>query len=103
MPRSNFGGKKNFLQNFIFYHSFEFINFQPAGFHAFKEKSGPLLHPYIYSHIQHFRWQTFSMPEHGAKNPKDLVERIQTFLTFTIPLVGLTMTQVYRCDLVKVN
>ena len=36
-----------FLQNFIFFHPFESINFQPAGFLAFKEKSGPLLQPYI--------------------------------------------------------
>jgi hypothetical protein len=35
-----------FLQNFIFFHPFESINFQPAGFLAFKEKSGPLLQPY---------------------------------------------------------
>ena len=47
MPRSKFGGKKSFLQNFIFYHPYESINFQPAGFLAFKEKSGPLLHPYL--------------------------------------------------------
>ena len=46
MPRSNFGGKKNFLQNFILFHPFESINFQPAGFLALKEKSGPLLQPY---------------------------------------------------------
>ena len=31
MPRSNFGGKKLFLQNFIFFHPFESINFQTAG------------------------------------------------------------------------
>jgi hypothetical protein len=37
---------KNFLQNFIFSHPYESINFQPAGFLAFKEKSGgPLLPP----------------------------------------------------------
>ena len=47
LPRSNFGGKKIFLQNFIFFHPFESINFQPAGFLAFKEKSGPLLQPHI--------------------------------------------------------
>ena len=47
MPRSNFGGKKIFLQNFIFFNPFESINFQPAGFLAFKEKSGPLLQPYF--------------------------------------------------------
>jgi hypothetical protein len=35
-------------ENFIFFHPFEFINFQPAGFLAFKEKSGPLFHPYWY-------------------------------------------------------
>ena len=29
--RSNLGGKIFFLQNFIFYHPFESINFQPAG------------------------------------------------------------------------
>jgi hypothetical protein len=34
------------FQNFIFFHPFESINFQPAGFLAFKEKSVPLLHPY---------------------------------------------------------
>ena len=38
--------EKNFSSNFIFFHPFESINFQPAGFLAFKEKSGPLLHPY---------------------------------------------------------
>ena len=32
-------------KNFISFHSFESINFQPAGFLAFKEKSGPLLQP----------------------------------------------------------
>ena len=37
--------KQFFLQNFIFFHPFESINFQPAGFLAFKEKSGPLLQP----------------------------------------------------------
>ena len=47
MPQSNFGGKKTFLQNFIFYHPYESMNFQPAGFLAFKEKSGSLLHPYF--------------------------------------------------------
>ena len=31
LPRSNFGGKKNFLENFIFYHPYESINFQPVG------------------------------------------------------------------------
>ena len=41
-----FWQKKKFLQNFIFYHSYESINLRPAGFLAFKEKSGPLLHPY---------------------------------------------------------
>ena len=30
-PRSNFGGKKNFPLNFLFYHPYESINFQPAG------------------------------------------------------------------------
>jgi hypothetical protein len=40
-----FWREKNFLQNFIFFHPFESINFQPAGFLAFKEKSGPLLQP----------------------------------------------------------
>ena len=44
-PEVILAGKK-FLQNFIFFHPFESINFQPAGFLAFKEKSGPLLHPY---------------------------------------------------------
>ena len=42
-----FWKKKNFLQNFIFLRPFESINFQPAGFLAFKEKSGPLLQPYL--------------------------------------------------------
>ena len=41
---SNFGGEKNLLQNFLFFYPFESINLQPAGFLAFKEKSGPLLH-----------------------------------------------------------
>ena len=45
LPRSNFGGKKKFLHNSIFYHPYESINFQPTGFLAFKEKSGPLLPP----------------------------------------------------------
>ena len=31
MPESNFGEKKLFLQNFISFHPFESINFQPAG------------------------------------------------------------------------
>ena len=43
-----FWRKKKFLQNFLFFHPFESINFQPAGFLAFKEKIGPLLHPYLY-------------------------------------------------------
>ena len=41
---------KQFWRNFfffIFFHPFESINFQPAGFLAFKEKSGPLLQPYF--------------------------------------------------------
>ena len=42
-----FWQKKIFHQNCIFFHPFESINFQPAGFLAFKEKSGPLLHPYL--------------------------------------------------------
>jgi hypothetical protein len=46
LKMAKFGGKK-FLKNFIFYHPFESINFQPAGFLAFKEKSGPLLQPYL--------------------------------------------------------
>jgi len=33
------------LQNLVFFHPPESINFQPAGFLAFKEKSGPLLQP----------------------------------------------------------
>ena len=40
-----FWRKKNFLQNFIFFHLFESINFQPPGLLAFKEKSVPLLQP----------------------------------------------------------
>ena len=40
-----FWREKNFLKNFIFFYQFESINFQPAGFLAFKEKSGPLLQP----------------------------------------------------------
>ena len=40
-----FSREKIFLQKFIFNHLFESINFQPAGFLAFKEKSGPLLQP----------------------------------------------------------
>ena len=47
IPQSNFGGKNIFLQNFIFYHPYESINFGPAGFLAFKEKSGPLLPPLL--------------------------------------------------------
>ena len=47
MPRSNFGVKNFFLQNFIFFHPFKSINFQPVGFLAFQEKSGPLLQPYL--------------------------------------------------------
>ena len=47
--RSNFSGKFFFLKIFIFFHLFESINFQPAGFLAFKEKSGPLLQPYFHS------------------------------------------------------
>ena len=35
-----------FFFNFIFFHPFESINFQRAGFLAFKEKIGPLLQPY---------------------------------------------------------
>ena len=38
----------------IFFHPFESINFQPAGFLAFKEKSGPLLHPYFNSFFKPF-------------------------------------------------
>ena len=34
-------------KQFIFYHPYESINFGPAGFLAFKEKSGPLLPPYL--------------------------------------------------------
>ena len=39
--RSSFSG----ITPFIFFYPFESINFQPAGFLAFKEKSGPLLQP----------------------------------------------------------
>ena len=44
-PKQFWREKKNFLKNFIFFHPFESLNFQPAGFLAFREKSGPLLQP----------------------------------------------------------
>ena len=44
------GGKSASPKIFIFYHPYESINFWPAGFLAFKEKSGPLLPPYIYGY-----------------------------------------------------
>ena len=40
IPPKQFWRKKNFLQNFIFYHPFESINLAPAEFLLFKEKNG---------------------------------------------------------------
>ena len=79
-----FWQEKKFSQNFFFYHPYEYINFQPAGFLAFKEKSGPLLHPYFYE------------------------ERVRGFLTFRFSDLMTTLTYVLMdnscpCFLIKLN
>ena len=42
-PEAILEKKINILQNFIFSHPYESINFQPARFLEFKEQSSPLL------------------------------------------------------------
>jgi hypothetical protein len=42
-----FWREKKFLQNFLFFHPYESINFQPAGFLVFKEKKWPIVTPLL--------------------------------------------------------
>lgn len=47
------------------------------------------------------RWQAFSIPEQGTANPTGLMEGILGYLTHLNPFLGLKLTLVYRCDLIK--
>jgi len=47
------------------------------------------------------RWQVLPFPENGLKNPKTFVERMQRLAFFAPAFLGITMTNVFRCDLKK--
>ena len=80
------------FQNFIFYHPYESIYFQPAGFLAFKEKSGPLLPPYFYFKLINYQILHEGSIIWSKGQIKDLFRIIENS---TIHLYVFTLTHIH--------
>ena len=55
------------------------------------------------SEIYITRWRPFATPEHGERNPENILERVKVQLNVLFTVLGIPWTYVYRCQVESSN